>query len=95
MCGSERKGKLNKNVKARYFLGAAGSSMIQGQTARISFTLPLLFLMTVIFMSGSPAPYRKLSTTTSTSQGRSVPFFFGLVVFLFFIALLLLKSDLG
>src|SRR5258705_5094915 len=27
-----------------------------------------------------------LSTTTSTSQGRSVPFFFGLFVFLFFMS---------
>jgi hypothetical protein len=31
-----------------------------------------------------------LSTTTSTSQGRSVPFFFGLFGFLFFIAVSLL-----
>jgi hypothetical protein len=31
--------------------------------------------------------YRMLSMTTSTSQGRSVPFFFGLFGFLFFICL--------
>ena len=31
--------------------------------------------------------------TTSTSQGRSVPFFFGLFVFLFFICLSLLRVD--
>jgi hypothetical protein len=30
--------------------------------------------------------------TTSTSQGRSVPFFFGLFVFLFFICLSLLNE---
>ena len=63
----------------------------------IVFTLPLLFLITVIFMARSfcarCAPtvlrervnelgYRRLSTTTSTSQGRSVPFFFGFCVFL-------------
>jgi hypothetical protein len=31
--------------------------------------------------------YRTLSTMTSTSQVRSVPFFFGLFVFLFFISI--------
>jgi hypothetical protein len=36
--------------------------------------------------------YRALSMTTSTSQGRSVPFFFGLVVFLFFICSLLVDA---
>jgi hypothetical protein len=64
----------------------------------IVLTLPLLFLMTVIFMNsllgalqaraivGERIGYRMLSTTTSTSQGRSVPFFFGLFGFLFFIS---------
>ena len=37
--------------------------------------------------------YRTLSMTTSTSQGRSVPFFFGLFVFLFFICLLLVDAS--
>jgi hypothetical protein len=36
--------------------------------------------------------YRMLSTTTSTSQGRRVPFFFGLFVFLFFICSLLVDA---
>jgi len=35
---------------AAYLLGAAGSSMTHGHTTRTSLTLPLLFLMTVIFM---------------------------------------------
>ena len=63
----------------------------------IVLTLPLLFLMTVIFMTLLVAPhgrdpsvgersgYRMLSMTTSTSQGRSVPSFFGSFGFLFFI----------
>ena len=73
-----------------------GSSIIQGHTD-IVFTLPLLFFTTVIFMARSfvrgahrmccvdlvnGIRYRRLSTTTSTSQGRSVPFFFGFCVFL-------------
>jgi hypothetical protein len=71
-----------------------GSSISQGHAA-IVFTLLLLFLMTVIFMTSllgtprvPPQPnawfedYRRLSTTTSTSHGRSVPFFFGSCVFL-------------
>ena len=80
-----------------YFVAVGGSSMIQGQVD-IVVTLPLLFLTTVIFMARSfgalAAPnvlrewgvnglrYRRLSTTTSTSQGRSVPFFLGFCVFL-------------
>ena len=70
--------------------------MIQGHTD-IVWTLPLLFLMTVIFMTDSLCArrarnaewvtrirYRRLSMTTSTSQGRSVPFFLSLGVFLLF-----------
>lgn len=79
-----------------YFFADGGSSRIQGHTF-IVFTLPLLFFTTVIFMARSlcarGAPnvlrkwvnelrYRRVSTTTSTSQGRSVPFFFGFCVFL-------------
>jgi hypothetical protein len=45
-----------------------------------------------MFVSGVGLSYRMLSTTTSTSQGRSVPFFFGLVVFLFFICSLLVDA---
>jgi hypothetical protein len=89
----------SRKADAGYFAGdppTGGSSRIQGQTF-IVWTLPLLFLITVIFMARSfgarRAPnvlrewvngrrYRRLSTTTSTSQGRSVPFFFGFCVFL-------------
>jgi len=46
----------SRNKKLRfefgdYFLAAGGSSRIQGQSA-IVLTLPFVFLMTVIFMSG-------------------------------------------
>jgi len=68
----------------RYFVCAGGSSRTHGQTAMV-LTLPFVFLMTVIFMIGR-SDYRRLSTTTSTSQGRRVPFLAGVVVFLPFIA---------
>ena len=89
---------MRVNESDCYCFGATGgSSSIQGQMD-IVLTLPLLFLMTVIFMNsllgalqaraivGERIGYRMLSTTTSTSQGRSVPFFFGLFGFLFFIS---------
>lgn len=62
-------------------------------------TLPLLLLMIVIFMIHPGRArsahnrllldglYRMLSRTTSTSQGRRVPFFLGSLGFLFFICL--------
>jgi len=64
-----------------YFVESGGASIIQGHTLA-GFTLTVLFLITVIFISISrfdvalKATYRKSSTTTSTSQGRSVVVFF-------------------
>jgi hypothetical protein len=79
--------------EAFQFLATGGASMIHGHTA-IVLTLPLLFLITVIFISNSlraigaecvcTSCYR-VSMTTSTSQGRRVPFFFGFCVVLCFI----------
>ena len=78
-------------MKEVQLVATGGSSISQGH-CDIVLTLPFVFLMTVIFMIGI-SRYLRLSTTTSTSQGRRVPLFFGFCVFLCFVISLSLTAD--